>query len=114
MKLDRDLNARGLGKYAIINLRRLYETCGDPSTFERWTPGVAQALKTLSDVGALEWGVVGERDEFFLLKLKYLHAKPALEAYAASAQSVDPEFASTVRALANRAGTSSPFCKAPD
>lgn len=114
MKMDRNQNADGLGKYAIINLRKLNETCGNPSTFERWTPGIETALKTLESVGVLEWGCVGEPDEFFLVKLKDRHAEAALKGYAESAAVTDPEWASEVQQLATRSGMNSPFCKSPD
>lgn len=100
VKLDRDINDDGLGKYAVINLRKLQELCGNPSTFEWWTPGVAQALKTLEEVGALEWGRTGEQDEFFLIKLKDKYAKHTLEQYAAAVGCEDEEYSQAVWELA--------------
>lgn len=114
MKLDRNINEDALGKYAVINLRKLNVACGNPATFQRWTPAVQQALKTLEEVGALEWGTTGAPDEFFLLKLKDKYAEPGLRAYAAAAREDDPEYADQVQELAARSGRFSPFCKAPD
>jgi hypothetical protein len=114
MKMDRNQNTDGCGKYAVINVRKLNEVCGNAGTFDRWTPAVEQALKTLEEVGCLEWGRVGEEDEFFLVKLKDLFAPGALSGYAALADCVDPEWATEVRALQRRAGADSPFCKRPD
>lgn len=114
MKLDRNIADDGLGKYAIINLRKLNETCENPSTFKRWTPEVEAALKTLEGVGVLEWGCVGAPDEFFLVKLKDRHAEAALKGYAESAAVNDPEWAAEVHELAMRSGMNSPYCKAPD
>ncbi len=114
MKLDRDINQDGCGKYAIINLRKLNESCRGAGPFERWSPEVAQALTTLCDAGALEWGCTGAPDEFFLIKLKDKYAKHALEQYAAAVGSDDPEYAEAVLDLSKRAGTDSPFCKSPD
>ena len=114
MKMDRNLNDDGLGKYAVINLRRLNETCGHTGTFDRWTPAVEQALKTLEEVGALEWGRAGHPDEFFILKLKDKHAQAALYGYAASAETDDAEWAAEVDALALRSGPAHPLCKRPD
>lgn len=114
MKMDRNLNADGLGKYALINLRKLNETCSHPGIFERWTPEVAQALKTLEEVGVLEWGCTGAPDEFFLIKLKDRYAAPALLAYAEGIDGDDSEFATEVRDMAMRSGTHNPHCKAPD
>lgn len=114
MKMDRNLNADGLGKYAVINLRRLNATNGNIGAFERWSPEVAQALKTLEDVGALEWGTVGTRDEFFLIKLKDKHAQAALLGYAASAEEDDFEWAEEVAEMARRSGRANQWCKSPD
>ena len=114
MKMDRNLNADGLGKYAVINLRKLNATNGNTGVFERWSPEVAQALKTLEDVGALEWGTVGAPDEFFLIKLKDRHARAALFAYAASAEADDLEWAMEVDEMASRSGPANKWCKSPD
>lgn len=86
MKMDRNINPSGLGKYALLNLR----------------------------TNQVQWGRVGEEDEFFVIKLKDKHAKVALQAYAQSAVLDDPEWAEEVYALSERAGPLSPFCKRPD
>ena len=114
MKMDRNENADGCGKYAVINLRKLNHLAGHLGTFQRWSPEVQQALDTLEGVGALEWGRVGEPDEFFLIKLKDKHAQVALLEYADSAVNDDPEFAAEVAELAHRSGPSHPLCKTPD
>lgn len=114
MKLDRDINVDGCGKYAVINLRKLNEACGHKGPLQRWTPEVAQALKTLEDVGALEWGCTGDPDEFFLIKLKDENADEALAAYAAKAGRKDQEYGAAVLELAKRSGANNPHCKKPD
>lgn len=86
MKLDRNVNLFGKGKYALLNLR----------------------------TNKIEWGRPGSEDEFFAIKLKDRHARVALIAYANSVKASDPEFAEEVSELANRAGVNSPFCKEPD
>jgi len=86
MKLDRNQGSDGLGKYALLNLRK----------------------------NIIEWGRTEEEDEFFVIKLKDRHAKPALLAYAKSIAPSNPEFASEIINLANRAGTDSKWCKEPD
>ena len=86
MKLDRNENPNGKGKYALLNLR----------------------------TDKIEWGLVGEPDEFFVIKLKDKHAQAALAAYANSIAHDDPEFAEQVMGLAMRAGTNNPYCKDPD
>jgi hypothetical protein len=115
MKMDRNINPDGCGKYAIVNLRRLDAVCSTSGTFDdRWTPAVMDALRTLEEVGALEWGIVGKPDEFFLLKLKDRHSRDALYAYANSVNSTDREFAAEVLEMAARSGVNSPWCKEPD
>lgn len=114
MKMDRNIpDNEGAGKYAVINLRKLRELCPG-GTFSAFTPGVAEALRVLEEVGALEWGAAGAEDEFFLIKLKDIHSQPALTAYARSIEQRDPEFAIEVLELACRAGPSNRFCKEPD
>lgn len=56
MKLDRNINPDGRGKYALINLRR----------------------------NTIEWGGPTPEEQFFVLKLKDEFAAPALRAYAAA------------------------------
>lgn len=114
MKMDRNITDDGLGKYAVINLRKLNETCGNAGTFQRWTPEVQAALDTLESVGVLEWGRTGQSDEFFLIKLKDRFAAPALLAYAEAIDGDDSEFAGEVRDMAMRSGTHNPHCKMPD
>ena len=106
MKMDRNLNEDGLGKYALINLRRL--------SLQGRTPEVENALQVLKKAGVLELGCVGDEDEFFPIKLKDINAKAALCAYAASAEKTDLEWAKEVREMAERAGENSRFCKIPD
>jgi hypothetical protein len=105
MKLDRNLNPSGKGKYALINLRKLQ---GDPRTSQ----GIAAAI--VESPESVEFGIVGAPDEFWLIKLKDKYAAAALQAYADAARVDDPEFSDQVQAMVERAGTKSPFCKAPD
>lgn len=114
MKLDRNINGDGLQKYAAINLRKLNQLAPAPGTSQRWAPEVEAALKTLSDVGVLEWGRTGEPDEFFLIKLKDKHAMAALMSYSHCIRKDDLEFSEQVRELALRSGPMHPLCKNPD
>ena len=111
MKLDRDSNPNGLGKYAVIHLRRLVG-----ETIRMVPASVRDAVKTLDDAGLIDWGKPGADDEFFLIKLRDTHAHVALQSYADSVRQAgnDPEFADAVQALADRAGVNSAFCKNPD
>lgn len=76
MKLDRNINENGKGKYALLNLR----------------------------TEQLEWGKVGERDEFFVIKLKDIGAPRALEGYAKAYDEFDPEWSAEIREMAKRSG----------
>lgn len=105
MKLDRDINPTGKGKYAVINMRKIP---GAPQTPEE----LAAAI--LANPECVEWGCVGARDEFFLIKLKDRYAEAGLKGYAEAACVDDPEYADAVFDLSQRAGLNSPFCKKPD
>lgn len=65
-------------------------------------------------VEAVDEGMRGSIDEFFVIRLRDRNALPALEAYAASIKPTDPEFAEEVYILAARSGHFNPFCKDPD
>lgn len=114
MKLDRNINDDGMGKYALILMRRLSE-CETGAIFgPRWTHKVQQAIVTLEKVGALDWGTAGTDAEFFLIRLKDRHAAAALSAYARSAEEQgEHEWAAEVRALATVAAMH-PNKKQPD
>jgi len=88
MKLDRNINADGLGKYELKNLR---------------------TGEVVTDCG------VGEEHEFFVIMVKDINAPGGLFGYAMAAMgNGDDEFAEEVREMARRAGLNSPFCKVPD
>lgn len=105
MKMDRNINANGAGKYILINVRKLPDA---PSDVE----SLASLIKAAPH--AVETGPVGTSEEFFPIKLKDKHAAAALKAYADSIRFDDPEFASEVDEMVLRAGPNSAFCKAPD
>lgn len=107
MRLDRNL-AGGVGKYAIVNLRRL-DHMGPNERQE-----VDRALAFLAATGALEYGQPETAREFFVLKLSDRFAAAALYSYAAAAWIFDAEYARDILDVAHRAGPSSPFCKNPD
>lgn len=105
MKLDRNINKSGKGKYAVINLRKIPS---DPRNAEE----LANAIK--SNPECVEFGVVGEKDEFWLIKLRDRFAKDALIAYADATALFDLEYSEAVREIAFRSGINNPFCKDPD
>jgi hypothetical protein len=86
VKLDRNINPNGQGKYELRNLRtgEIVNDCG-----------------------------VGEEHEFFVIMLKDRYATAALLSYAGAAEELDHEWAAEVRGLASRAA-SPPFGREPD
>lgn len=106
MDLDRNLNKDGKGKYALINLRKIPTNPQTPQEL---------AAAILANPECVEFGCVGEQDEFFVMKLKDMYAEGGLRGYATDAH-VDGnhEYADKIDELANRAGTNSPFFKRPD
>lgn len=113
MKLDRNINAGGLGKYAILLLRNL-ETFRAPGPFGELAPSIRDAIETLEKAGLIDWGITGTDKEFFLIRLKDKYAAEALSAYAFEARKDDVEYADEISDMAERAGPNSPFCKRPD
>jgi len=104
-----------LGKYAVLNLRRLREKCSSSSSFDEVSSmEVFDAVRVLDQAGLLEWGVAGSVDEFFLIKLRDIHSQPALLAYASSASTVDVVYGREIQELASRSGHRSPYAKLPD
>jgi len=93
MKLDRNINPDGRGKYALIKLRR--QGKGFPLSCQK----AAQLLKKhkLVDFGNTP------NTEFFVIRLKDKFAAVALEAYAIAAFHDDPEYSKEVLVLARKA-----------
>jgi hypothetical protein len=106
MKLDRNLTQDGKGKYALVRLRTI--DIGNRNKVP------TDALHTLDEWKKLDWGRVGEEDEFFVIKLKDRYAFDALAAYAKAAEADDPEYAEEIREMLPRAGVNSKYCKVPD
>lgn len=106
MRLDRNVTQDG--KYAVVHLRTLI-TLGPRDRDE-----ADKALAFLVAAGVLKYGPAGDKDEFFVLKLRDRFAQAALFAYAFAVAIIDPEYGKDVRELAMRAGPSSPYCKLPD
>lgn len=106
MKLDRDINADGKGKYALIKLRMLPDR----------PHNVEHLVSMLCDhPEAVVLGDVGSADEFFPIMLKDAFAQDALIVYARTAEAAgEKEYADAVTDMAKRAGNGSPFCKRPD
>lgn len=111
MKLDRNINPNGRGKYALLKLREL----GDLSRDE-----IVMALENLEELSvaqcerAVDFGDTPD-SEFFVIRLKDRFAGPAIMAYAEAVRDYAlgalpietqlelAEYASEVRGLAERA-----------
>lgn len=111
MKMDRNINTDGQGKYALLRLRTLDQY--RPDSIMDDSP-VFDAITLLETEGILDWGNVGTESEFFVIRLKDRNARAALTAYADSIRPRDSEFAGQVDTMAARSGELSPFCKDPD
>jgi hypothetical protein len=115
MKLDRNINGDGKGKYALVRLRDI--DAGSEA---------AALLQRLHALGHLDWGCVNDPDEFFVVKLRDRFAPGAIKGYAdavmdASQKETDPakskdlaQWAIQVIGMNQRAGDLSPYCKEPD
>lgn len=126
MKLDRNINGDGRGKYGLVNNRELREYAKRAADAHAGRNAmmteadieamrVMNAVKMLEDFGIIDWGLEGTESEFFVIKLRDWHAEAALAEYARSAlDNGDEEYYLDVRALSDRAGRHSPFCKKPD
>lgn len=95
MRLDRNINPDGRGKYALIKLREIQPNF-NPGLKKR---AQEQKLGMVLDPKAVDFGDTPETN-FFVLRLKDKHAYVALMAYAASARQDDPEYADDIRQLA--------------
>lgn len=90
MKLDRNTNSDGRGKYALILLRK-----------------TSHSIPTLCKIChknkiALDLGMKGTKREFFVIRLRDKYAPAALEAYAKAAAVDDPEWADEILTLLRR------------
>lgn len=104
MKLDRNVNGDGRGKYGLIKNRELKDA----------DDNILRAISVLEDAGLLEWGTTPET-EFFVMRLKDRCAGPALHQYAAHAIHLgELEYGREVGDLARRSGEWHPLCKMPD
>jgi len=116
MKLDRNLNADGHGKYGLIKNRRLAEIeklydggDGDVPDLQ----AIHDAVALLERAGVIDWGDTIDT-EFFVMRLRDRNAGHALAHYASKAQEHDIEYAAEVSRLALRAGGNHPNPKVPD
>jgi hypothetical protein len=116
MKLDRNVNGTGRGKYGLVNNRKLLEVLADMSPDQSIyrKERVEDAIAILQNLGILDWGTKGTESEFFVINLRERFAHVALDSYAHVARMSDLEYATDIQDLVNRSGPYSPFCKIPD
>lgn len=124
MKMDRNINADGRGKYALVLMRNYPSKITDPEDART----VASAMTTLESYGMMDYGESGSPSEFFLIRLKDRFAGDALRAYADAAKRYADtlfekdqaaftsmyQWACEVLKMAGRAGDLSDHCKTPD
>lgn len=84
MKLDRNINRGGGGKYALVNMRKLLplldkEAGGELSTEEI---GTLHCFRVLVQNGVITLGNESPGEQFFVMKYKDKFTAPALIAYA--------------------------------
>lgn len=89
MKLDRNTNTDARGKYALLNLRHLYEIRDKPRTADDLIE-IEQAMDALCRRGILTFGNESPGDQFFVVKYKDKFAVGALEGYAAAIEKEYP------------------------
>jgi hypothetical protein len=106
MQLIRNETESGVGKYIVLKVQG---TGMEPRTVE----DVVEMIKQHPD--CVQFGRVGEPDEFFVVKLKDINAPGALNGYAVLAgKNGDVELATEVAELSIRSGSNHPNCKVPD
>ena len=66
MKLDRNINPNGRGKYALLKLRELDKDRDGKTLGE--APEIIGALAVLEHAGILDWGMQGTESEFFVIE----------------------------------------------
>jgi hypothetical protein len=98
MKLDRNTNKDGTGKYAIVKMRVIKELDGELEA------EVRKALALLDRLGILDYGA-DDHTAFFPIRLKDKYAAAALGAYGMAAWEDDREYAMEVLNLAMKAAT---------
>lgn len=108
MRLVRNQTEDGKCKYALVRMDRLraMKASDDPRQISR-ANFVEGALEEMHRFGVLEFAGKNDPEECFVIKLKDVHAPPALFAYAKSANEPGPnqdiELALEVTELASRA-----------
>jgi hypothetical protein len=108
MRLNRDVNKSGRGKYAIVKLRKMPSDPGKRADCEH-------AMRILFENRVLTYGLPNTTEEFFVVMLKDEYAYEGLQAYAKAAKDDgNIDYAADIFELLARTGRFSPFRKRPD
>lgn len=83
MKLDRNVNRDGSGKYALIKLREVAKFKENPD-WAREAEEIKEALILLDRRGIIHWGNEGIGENFFVMKYKDRFTAQGLTGYADS------------------------------
>lgn len=111
MKLDRNINGIGRGKYGLIKTRRLAEI--EAEAHPHYVGAIDSAMKVLEGAGIIDWGDTPDT-EFFVMRLKDKFTSNALFAYAIGADACgESEYAKEVLALSKKSANH-PNRKIPD
>ena len=88
MKLDRNTNRAGRGKYALVNMRKLIPMLSlvedEGATLHGDEAATYNAFQLLLTRGIITLGNETPGDQFFVMKYKDQFTAPALQAYADS------------------------------
>lgn len=96
-RLIRNITVDGSCKYGLIRLDKIRKMPTDQQL------AIALSIEKLRAAGVFEMAGKKDAEEVFCIKLKDIHAAPALSAYAESCSVHDPELALDVFELACRA-----------
>ena len=102
MRLDRNINPNGRGKYALIKLRKVALSSASIKTHRAFFVKPCAPFIEVP-AAAVDFGDTPDSD-FFVIRLRDKYAQPALEAYAMAARADgEQEYANEVAVLAIRA-----------
>lgn len=84
MKLDRNVDRGGRGKYALVNMRKLIPVLDKSVTVTHTVEDsrIRKAFEILLEAGIITLGNETPGDQFFVMKYKDKFTAPALAAYA--------------------------------
>lgn len=102
MKLDRNTNPDGRGKYALVLLRKVDQLDRHPELQAGIQAELQAAIDLLASMGLVDYGSTPDTD-FFVIRLKDKYAAAALKAYSDEAFKDDPEYGQEILNLAARA-----------